>query len=231
MPSQFSSEASHEDAETLAENLGIRFLELPIDDIFQSSLRALATAFNKKAHDKTEENLQARIRGLLLMALSNKFGWLVLVTGNKSEFGVGYATLYGDMAGGLAVLKDIPKTLVYELSKWRNALHAVIPSRVFKRHPTAELRPCQRDEDDLPAPYHTLDPILKAYMEEDRSVEEIVERGFPEEVVQRVAALVNFSEYKRRQAPVGLKITPRAFGKDRRFPVTLRLRAKMEPND
>jgi len=231
MPSHISSAASHEDAEALAENLGIRLLELPIDDIFQSSLKTLSSAFSKKAPDKTEENLQARIRGMLLMALSNKFGWLVLVTGNKSEFSVGYATLYGDMAGGLAVLKDIPKTMVYELARWRNAKNSVIPARVFQKHPTAELRPCQRDEDDLPAPYRMLDPILRAYIEEDCSTEEIVERGFPKEVVQRVAALVNLSEYKRRQAPLGIKVTPRAFGKDRRFPITLRLTGKKESDD
>ncbi|OGF55011.1 MAG: NAD+ synthase [Candidatus Fraserbacteria bacterium RBG_16_55_9] len=228
MSSQFSSQASHEDAQKLAEALNIRLLELPIDGIFNSSLQTLAVAFNKKATDKTEENLQARIRGTLLMALSNKFGWLVLVTGNKSEFGVGYATLYGDMAGGLAVLKDVPKTLVYELARWRNAKDPVIPARVFKKHPTAELRHCQRDEDDLPAPYRMLDPILKAYIEEDCSVEEIVERGFPKEIVQRVASLVNLSEYKRRQAPIGIKISPRAFGKDRRFPITLHLTAETD---
>lgn len=231
MPSQFSSKASHEDAQKLAESLDIRLLELPIDGIFDSSLQTLAPAFNKKATDKTEENLQARIRGMLLMALSNKFGWLVLVTGNKSEFGVGYATLYGDMAGGLAVLRDIPKTLVYELARWRNGKDPLIPARVFKKHPTAELRPCQRDEDDLPAPYRTLDPILKAYVEEDCSVEEIVERGFPKEIVERVASLVNISEYKRRQAPIGIKVTPRAFGKDRRFPITLRISAKTETSE
>lgn len=231
MPSHISSKESREDAEKLAENLGIRLIELPIDDIFTSSLKTLAAVFGKKAPDKTEENLQARIRGMLLMALSNKFGWLVLATGNKSEFSVGYATLYGDMAGGLAVLKDIPKTLVYELAQWRNAENPIIPRRVFQKAPTAELRPCQKDEDDLPAPYRMLDPILKAYVEEDCSVDEIVQRGFPKEVVQRVAHLVNQSEYKRRQAPIGLKVTPRAFGKDRRFPITLHLSAKGEKSE
>ncbi len=231
MPSHISSKESREDAEKLAENLGIRLIELPIDDIFTSSLKTLASVFNKKAPDKTEENLQARIRGMLLMALSNKFGWLVLATGNKSEFSVGYATLYGDMAGGLAVLKDIPKTLVYELAEWRNAKNPLIPRRVFQKAPTAELRPCQKDEDDLPAPYRMLDPILKAYVEEDCSIEEIVQRGFPKEVVQRVAHLVNQSEYKRRQAPIGLKVTPRAFGKDRRFPITLYLSVKREKSE
>jgi NAD+ synthase (glutamine-hydrolysing) len=231
MPSRYSSNASRVDSQKLAEKLGIRLLELPIDGIFDSALEALAPAFEKKAPDKTEENLQARIRGTLLMALSNKFGWLVLVTGNKSEFSVGYATLYGDMAGGLAVLRDVPKTLVYELARWRNAQAPVIPKRVFQKHPTAELRPCQRDEDDLPAPYHLLDPILKAYIEEDCSTDEIVARGFPKEMVRRVASLVNLSEYKRRQAPIGIKISPRAFGKDRRFPITLRLPEPKESGD
>lgn len=230
MPSQYSSQESREDVQKLAKNLGIRLIEIPITELFESFRKALVPVFEKKAPDKTEENLQARIRGTLLMALSNKYGWLVLATGNKSEFSLGYATLYGDMAGGLAVLKDVSKTLVYELARWRCAQSSgtVIPKRVFERLPTAELRPEQTDEADLPAPYSLLDPILQAYVEEDRSLEEIVKQGFPEGVVRRVISLVNQNEYKRRQSPVGLKITPRALGKDRRFPITSRYHEESE---
>jgi NAD+ synthase (glutamine-hydrolysing) len=185
----------------------------------------LAEPFAGKAPDVTEENLQARIRGNILMALSNKFGWLVLTTGNKSEMSVGYATLYGDMAGGFAVLKDVPKMLVYELAGYVNACadRPVIPQRVLDKPPTAELRPDQKDEDSLP-PYRRLDPILHAYVEEDQGLEEIVALGFDADTVADVIRMVDRSEYKRRQAPPGVRITPRAFGKDRRLPITNRYR-------
>jgi NAD+ synthase (glutamine-hydrolysing) len=172
----------------------------------------------------TEENLQARVRGNVLMALSNKFGWLVLTTGNKSEMSVGYATLYGDMAGGFAVIKDLFKMLVYELSRWRNSRSPVIPESAISRAPTAELRPNQKDSDSLP-PYEILDPILAAYVEEDRGLQEIVAQGFDEETVRRVIGMVDRAEYKRRQAPPGVKITARAFGRDRRLPITSHYRS------
>ncbi|MEW6232030.1 MAG: NAD+ synthase [Chloroflexota bacterium] len=225
MPSCYSSPESHADAQELARNLGIQLMIVPIDGAFQAYLGMLEEAFKGRERDVTEENLQARIRGNILMALSNKFGWLVLTTGNKSEMSVGYATLYGDMAGGFAVLKDVPKTLVYELARYRNSLGPVIPERVLAKAPTAELRPNQRDEDSLP-PYAILDPILQAYVEEDRSLAEIVARGFDQRVVQETMAMVDRSEYKRRQAPPGIKITPRAFGKDRRLPITNRYRSR-----
>ncbi len=224
MPSRYSAEISQTDAARLADNLGIHFLVIPIERPFQATLDTLAEPFSGLAPDVTEENLQARIRGNLLMALSNKFGWLVLTTGNKSEMSVGYATLYGDMAGGFAVIKDVPKTLVYELARWRNREGATIPERVLTRPPTAELRPDQKDTDSLP-PYEILDPILHAYVEEDRSLAEIVALGFDEITVRRVVRMVDVNEYKRRQAPPGVKITPRAFGKDRRLPITHRFRA------
>jgi NAD+ synthase (glutamine-hydrolysing) len=223
MPSPYTSRESREDVAELARRLGIRIRSIPITATFRSYLRRLAPLFKGHRPDITEENLQARIRGNLLMALSNKFGSLVLTTGNKSEMSVGYATLYGDMAGGFAVIKDVPKTLVYELSRWRNRQGGegagVIPKRVLDRAPTAELAPDQKDEDTLP-PYAVLDPILKAYIEEDRSAEEIAAMGFEAATVKRVIAMVDRSEYKRRQAPIGIKITHRAFGKDRRMPVT-----------
>lgn len=225
MPSRYSSEESREDARRLAENLGIEFLVIPIDDTFQAYLDMLAEPFVGMEPDVTEENIQARIRGNILMALSNKFGWLVLTTGNKSELSTGYCTLYGDMAGGFAVIKDVPKTLVYQLAGHVNAStgRAIIPQRVFEKPPSAELRPDQRDEDAL-GPYATLDPILHAYVEEDRGVDEIVALGFDEAIVRRVIGMVDRNEYKRRQAPPGVKITPRAFGKDRRLPITNRYR-------
>lgn len=225
MPSRYSSEESREDARRLAENLGIEFLVIPIDDTFQAYLDMLAEPFAGMEPDVTEENIQARIRGNILMALSNKFGWLVLTTGNKSELSTGYCTLYGDMAGGFAVIKDVPKTLVYQLAGHVNAStgRAIIPQRVFEKPPSAELRPDQRDEDAL-GPYATLDPILHAYVEEDRGVDEIVALGFDEAIVRRVIGMVDRNEYKRRQAPPGVKITPRAFGKDRRLPITNRYR-------
>jgi NAD+ synthase (glutamine-hydrolysing) len=224
MPSRYSSEASWADAKQLANNLGIDFLTIPIDDIFQVYLDALAQVFVGREPDVTEENIQARIRGNILMALSNKFGWLVLTTGNKSEMGVGYATLYGDMAGGFAVIKDVPKTLVYDLAHYRNSLCQVIPQQVLEKPPSAELRPDQRDTDSLP-PYDVLDPLLHAYVEEDRELPEIVAMGFDEAMVKRAMIMVDRSEYKRRQSPPGVRITPRAFGKDRRLPITNKFRS------
>jgi NAD+ synthase (glutamine-hydrolysing) len=226
MPSRYSAEISETDAAHLADNLGINFSVIPIEKTFQAYLSTLAEPFTGREADVTEENIQARIRGNLLMALSNKFGWLVLTTGNKSEMSVGYATLYGDMAGGFAVIKDVPKLLVYELARWRNEIadHPVIPQRVLTRPPTAELRPDQKDSDSLP-PYEVLDPILQAYVEEDRSWADIVALGFDEALVRGVIQMVDRNEYKRRQAPPGVKITPRAFGRDRRLPITNRFRA------
>jgi NAD+ synthase (glutamine-hydrolysing) len=223
MPSQYTSGASKEDAEALARSLGIRFYAIPIQTTFEAAQAALAPAFSGKSPDATEENLQARIRGNYLMALSNKFGWLVLTTGNKSEYSAGYSTLYGDMAGGFAVLKDVYKTLVYQLSHHRNRRGGdpPIPERILTRPPSAELRPDQTDQDTLP-PYDVLDPILKFYVEEDRSVKEIAGLGYEEELVRRVVAMVDRAEYKRRQSPPGIKISPRAFGKDRRLPITNR---------
>lgn len=225
MPSMYSSKSSLTDAEQLAQNLGIRFLIVPIKSIYDTYLETLKEAFEGKPPDITEENLQARIRGNILMALSNKFGWLVLTTGNKSETSVGYSTLYGDTAGGFAVIKDVPKLLVYELSKYRNrkAGRLLIPKNVLVKPPSAELRPNQKDEDNLPA-YSILDPILEMFVEQEMSPSEIVAKGFPESVVLRVVQLVDRNEYKRRQSPPGIKITPRAFGKDRRMPITNRYR-------
>lgn len=219
MPSVFTSDATKSDAEELAKNLGIELHTIPITDVFESYKTTLKSVFADLPEDTTEENLQARIRGNYLMALSNKFKWLVLTTGNKSELATGYATLYGDMAGGFAVLKDVPKTLVYELSNYRNTICPVIPKTTIDRPPSAELRPDQRDEDSLP-PYSLLDPILHLYIEQDASPAEMVDKGFPEDVVRRVVAMVDRNEYKRRQAPPGVKITPKAFGKDRRLPIT-----------
>ncbi len=225
MPSPYTSRESREDVAELAKRLRIAVKTIPIDNTFNAYVKSLAGSFAGRASDITEENLQARIRGNLLMAFSNKFGHLVLTTGNKSELSVGYATLYGDMAGGFAVIKDVPKTMVYELARLRNRRDRtpVIPKRTFDRAPTAELKPDQKDEDTLP-PYAILDPILKAYVEEDRAPEEIVEMGFDRATVARVIVMVDRSEYKRRQAPIGIKITHRAFGKDRRMPITNRYR-------
>jgi NAD+ synthase (glutamine-hydrolysing) len=229
MPSMFSSPESLEDARTLAQNLGIEFHILPIGEVYQAYLKALETPFRGRKPDVTEENLQARVRGNLLMGLSNKFGWLVLTTGNKSEMGVGYCTLYGDMAGGFAVIKDVPKTVVYEVCAWRNSVgtQAVIPLRVMEKPPSAELRPNQKDTDSLP-PYETLDPVLQAYVEEDQNLDTIVSRGFDRRMVEEVIRKVDLNEYKRRQAPPGVKITPRAFGRDRRLPLTNRYRMKTQ---
>jgi NAD+ synthase (glutamine-hydrolysing) len=221
MPSPYTSQDSHDDVAELGARLAISIRTIPITTLFNNYQCALAETFKGHVPDTTEENLQARIRGNLLMAFSNKFGHLVLTTGNKSEMSVGYATLYGDMAGGFAVIKDVPKTMVYDLARLRNLRGTipVIPKRTLDRPPTAELRPDQKDADSLP-PYEILDPILQAYVEEDRSLEEIVEAGYDRATVARVMALVDGSEYKRRQAPIGIKITHRALGKDRRMPIT-----------
>jgi len=227
LPSRYSSPGSVTDAEALARLLGIATVSLPIEPLFQASLETLHELFAGREPGLAEENLQARIRGLLLMALSNKFGWLLLTTGNKSELATGYATLYGDMAGGFAVLKDVPKTLVYELARWRNARGdiAAIPQSTIDKPPSAELRPDQKDSDSLP-PYEQLDPILERYVEADWSLPELVAAGYDEALVRRVLQLVDGSEYKRRQAAPGVKITPRAFGKDRRLPMTNAFRSR-----
>ncbi|HEY78801.1 MAG TPA: NAD+ synthase [Dehalococcoidia bacterium] len=223
MPSRYSSPGSLSDAEILAENLGIKMLTVPIEKVFQAYLGALAQAFKGTESNVAEENIQARIRGNILMALSNKFGWLVLTTGNKSEMATGYTTLYGDMAGGFAVIKDVPKTMAYELAKYRNLLagRELIPTAIIDKSPSAELKPDQMDSDTLP-PYEILDPVLQAYVEDDKSIEQIIAAGTDEKVARRTARLVDNSEYKRRQAPPGVKITPRAFGRDRRLPITNR---------
>ncbi len=225
MPSRYTAEISETDAASVAENLDIEYLTIPIERVYGAYLDTLADVFTGEGQGVTEENLQARTRGNLLMALSNKFGWMVLTTGNKSEMSVGYATLYGDMAGGFAVIKDVPKTLVYELARWRNeeASGPVIPERVFARPPSAELCPDQKDTDALP-PYETLDPVLEAYVEQDLGLKGIVQLGYDEALVRRVIEMVDSNEYKRRQAPPGVRITPRAFGKDRRLPITNKFR-------
>ena len=226
MPSRFTSPASNEDATSLARNLGMKTITLPIDEIMAAFDKVLAGVFHGRERDTTEENIQARIRGVLLMALSNKFGWLVLATSNKSETAVGYCTLYGDMVGGFAVLKDVPKTLVYPLSHWVNQ-HAfngpVIPSRTITRPPSAELRPNQTDQDSLP-PYDLLDRLITEYVEEDRSVGEMIEQGIPSQVIAEVIRLIDRAEYKRQQAVPGIKISTKNFGKDRRMPITNRFK-------
>jgi NAD+ synthase (glutamine-hydrolysing) len=226
MPSKYTSRESREDALLHAKNIGIKITSIPITAMFNSYQRTLLKHFGSRKPDTTEENLQARVRGNILMAFSNKFNWMVLTTGNKSEMSVGYATLYGDMAGGFAVLKDVPKTLVYKLCEWRNAKEGtdIIPERILWKEPTAELKPDQRDIDTLP-PYPVLDPILKAYIEEDRGFEEIKGMGCNVTCARKVISMIDHSEYKRRQAPPGIKITPRAFGKDRRFPITNRYKS------
>ena len=223
MPSRYSSIQSQEDARLLAKNLGIKFITISIEQIFRFYLLVLEPHFAGLGRDTAEENLQARIRGNILMAFSNKFGWLVLTTGNKSEMSTGYATLYGDMAGGLAVIKDVPKTLVYKLSRYRNSMCQVIPERVFTKAPTAELKPNQLDQDTLP-PYEILDDILKAYVEEDKDLAKIISLGFDKETVYKATGMVDKNEYKRRQSPPGIKITPKAFGRDRRMPITNKYR-------
>jgi NAD+ synthase (glutamine-hydrolysing) len=224
MPSRFSSEGSVLDSRALAAGLGFELLEIPIETMHAAALEAVAPHFGEGEPGLAGENVQARLRGLLLMALSNRFGWLVLTTGNKSEMATGYSTLYGDMAGGFAVIKDVPKLLVYELARWRNrTAGAAIPESIVEKPPSAELRPDQKDSDSLP-PYEVLDPILERYVEQDWSLAELVEAGFDEETVRRVLKLVDGSEYKRRQSAPGIKVTPRAFGKDRRLPITSRYR-------
>jgi NAD+ synthase (glutamine-hydrolysing) len=221
MPSRYSSEGTRSDARRVAEALGVRFLELPIEPVVSAFATALAEPFAGTAPGLAEENVQARIRGVLLMELSNKFGWLVLATGNKSEYSVGYATLYGDMAGGFALLKDVYKTDVFRLARHLNerAGRELIPASVLERAPSAELRANQRDEGSLP-PYGQ----LQAYVELDRSREELSQDGFEPEVVERALALIDRAEYKRRQAPPGVKLRPKAFGRDRRLPITNRWR-------
>jgi NAD+ synthase (glutamine-hydrolysing) len=225
MPSTFSSQSGLDDAAQLARNLNIKNLVIPIKDTFEAYQNMLKETFVGLPFDITEENIQARIRGNIIMALSNKFGWLALSTGNKSEVSVGYCTLYGDMAGGFAVIKDVPKTLVYQLARKLNEIRGleVIPQNTMIKPPSAELRPDQKDEDSLP-PYDILDPILAEYVEKDATIEQIVALGFDEVVVRKVIRLVDQSEYKRRQGAPGIKITPRAFGKDRRMPITNRYR-------
>jgi NAD+ synthase (glutamine-hydrolysing) len=229
MPSPYSSEGTRGDARAIAENLGIDFREISIADAMESYDTMLKDAFAGREADIAEENIQARIRGNVVMALSNKFGWLVLATGNKSELSVGYATLYGDMAGGFAVLKDVFKGWVYRLVRWRNEQEGreLVPASVLERPPSAELRYEQRDEDSLP-PYDVLDAILAGYVEEDLDAVELGRRGLPVEEVERVIAMVDRAEYKRRQAPPGIKISTKAFGRDRRLPITNRFEARAE---
>jgi NAD+ synthetase len=221
MPTRYSSPGSLTDAEGLAKNLGIAYRVLPIDDIFESYLRGLAGEFAGLPEDVTEENIQARIRGAVLMALSNKLGHMLLATGNKSELAVGYCTLYGDMCGGLAVISDVPKTLVYDLARFVNRDAEVIPSATLTKPPSAELRPDQSDQDSLP-PYDVLDHIIEAWVEDHRSVEEIIAEGLDPDVVAHVVRLITRSEHKRRQAAPGLKITAKAFGSGRRYPIAAR---------
>ncbi len=230
MPSPYTADISWIDAREMARRLGVRYDEISIAPMFESFKAALSTEFAGRPEDATEENIQARIRGVLLMAMSNKFGSIVLTTGNKSEMATGYCTLYGDMAGGFAVIKDVLKTRVFDLARWRNAHDPYgtgadpIPERIITRPPSAELRPDQKDQDSLP-PYEVLDAILARYMEDDEGVEAIVAQGFERAVVERVARLIRLNEYKRRQAPVGIRVTHRSFGKDWRYPITGRFRA------
>ncbi len=225
MPSRYSSEGSVLDAMALADNLGIELWTLPIEDAFNAYLGTLAPKFEGTEPGVAEENMQSRIRGNLIMAVSNKFNWLVLTTGNKSEMATGYATIYGDMAGGYAVIKDVPKQLVYELCRYRNTIgeKPIIPQSVIDKPPSAELRPDQKDEDSLP-PYSVLDPILKAYVEDDYGFDDIVAMGYDPDTVKHIITLVDRNEYKRRQSPPGIKITPRNFGRDRRMPIANRYR-------
>jgi len=227
MPSRYTSDLSNTDAMALAKNLGIETMQIPIGPAFDAYREMLAEAFEGYEEDVTEENIQSRIRGNILMALSNKFGWIVLSTGNKSEISVGYSTLYGDSAGGFAVIRDVPKTLVYRVCRHVNELagREVVPESVLTKEPSAELREDQRDSDSLP-PYDVLDPILEAYVEEDKGIAEIVASGFDEEDVKKVVRLVDVAEYKRRQAPIGIKVTARAFGRERRMPITNRFRER-----
>lgn len=222
MPSEYTASMSLEDAAEMAQRVDVEYSVLPIKALYEGFCQTLAGEFTGKAADTTEENLQARIRGMLLMALSNKFGSLVITTGNKSETAVGYSTLYGDMAGGFALIKDVPKTLVYKLANYRNSLSPVIPERIITRPPSAELRENQTDQDSLP-PYDILDAIMEAYVERDNSPQNIVDMGYSREDVLRVTRLIDRNEYKRRQAAIGVRITERNFGKDRRYPITCQL--------
>jgi len=226
MPSQFTADISWIDSREMVRTLGVRYDEIPIKPVFDGFLSLLAREFRGLAWDTAEENIQARIRGTLLMALSNKHGAIVLTTGNKSEMAVGYATLYGDMAGGFAVIKDIRKTLVYRLARWRNTQSQVIPERIITRPPSAELRADQTDQDSLP-PYDVLDGIIERYMEEGASLPEVVAAGYPAAEVDRVVRLIRINEYKRRQAPVGIRVTHRGFGRDWRYPITNRFREEL----
>jgi len=223
MPSGYTAQMSQDDAAEMARRVGVRYDVIPIGPAFDAFRASLKPVFEGRAEDTTEENLQARVRGTLLMALSNKFGDIVLTTGNKSEMAVGYSTLYGDMAGGFAVIKDLTKTLVWRLARYRNTLAQIIPERIITRAPSAELRPGQTDQDSLP-PYDVLDGIVEAYMEQNRSPREIVGLGYAPADVRRVVELIRRSEYKRRQAPPGVRITLRGFGKDWRYPITSRYR-------
>ena len=220
MPSRYSSDGSLTDAKALSENIGIELWTINIDKLFSDYLDTLSKRFQNTVSGIAEENLQARIRGTILMGISNKFGWLVITTGNKSELAVGYSTLYGDMAGGFAIIIDVPNTLVYSFAKYRNSStnKEVIPHNVLTKAPSAELKPNQFDQDNLP-PYQVLDPILTAYVEKDYSLSDIVEMGYDKVTVEKVIKLVNINEYKRRQSPPGIKITPRNFGRDRRMPI------------
>ena len=222
MPSEFTADISINDAQKMADLVGVEYSELPIGKLFELFRETLAPEFDDLPFDTAEENLQARIRGMLLMALSNKFGSIVLTTGNKSEMAVGYSTLYGDMAGGFSLLKDVPKTLVYKLAQYRNTISNIIPERIITRPPSAELRAGQTDQDSLPG-YDILDAIMQAYVEEDLSRDDIINKGYRAEDVNRVTQLIDRNEYKRRQAAVGVRITQRGFGKDRRYPITCKL--------
>ena len=230
MPSPYTADISWIDAREMAQRLGVRYDEMSISPEFEAFKATLNQEFSGLPEDATEENIQARIRGTLLMALSNKSGHIVLTTGNKSEMATGYCTLYGDMAGGFAVIKDLAKTTVFRLARWRNAHDPYgrganpIPERIITRPPSAELRPDQKDQDSLP-PYDVLDPILEHYMENDESIEEIVARGFSRADVEQVTRLIKINEYKRRQAPIGIRVTHRSFGKDWRYPITSKFRA------
>lgn len=221
MPSPYTAQMSLDDSRDMVARLGVRYDEIAIEPAMKVFAELLADQFAGLPADTTEENLQARIRGMLLMALSNKTGAIVLTTGNKSEMATGYATLYGDMAGGFAVLKDLYKTFVFRLSNWRNTVSPVIPQNIIDRPPSAELKPDQKDQDSLP-PYDMLDAIIQAYMERDESPRDIVAAGFPEGEVRRVVGMLKRNEYKRRQAPVGIRVTQRGFGRDWRYPITSR---------
>ena len=224
MPSKYTADISWIDARDMANRLGVKYDEIPISPMFDAFEQSLAPEFEGLSPDATEENIQARIRGTLLMALSNKSGRIVLTTGNKSEMAVGYCTLYGDMAGGFAVIKDVVKTLVYRLCEYRNSISPVIPERIITRAPSAELRPDQKDQDSLP-PYEILDAILERYMENDVPIENLINSGFAKDDVEKVTRLIKINEYKRRQSPIGVRITRRAFGRDWRYPITSKFRA------